>query len=571
MNDKNNNIVSSYSEEIDTVFQLIKSGKTDGISELSSLLEKYPDNLDIMGHLWTALAIKGEHQKAINILTRYKELQPENLEVQWRIGDRLVNLGKLDEALATYKEVLREHPDCMDAKMGIRYVDYLMRNKPDEKEIYVPQKKNLSEKQEENLHLNEKEFKKQKLTLKSLPPYFYLESTTKCNYYCRTCAKGYGPYYAEDLQKDIFEKVQRELMPANVKISITGFGEPTLASNFNEILRMTLDNGSKVQFVTNASLLNFKRIEKLTRYPVAICLSIDGATKKTFEEIRAGSNFERICEKLAMIKKLRDIHLSENLSQFSFHFVALKENIQELPDVVQLAHRYRFSSVGVSDYAFIHKEFDVQSLRYEPDIANQYMKKAKKVAEELGIRLLLPPEYFINPLPTSRSSLWGKIKKTLKLFSKKNRFPHICYSPWQEPYIRTDGTVVPCCASGMYLGSLKKNSFEKIWNGWRYRWLRFRIQSFIPPIGCRNCNVTWGINGGNAGNVIVKEGLLVKAFYFCEYHSRRYGRKLRRFLRKLIYRLKGQKIPEIKPNYYRGRPIVSQNKVGIAEEISHLI
>jgi len=563
--------MDSFSEQLNIVLQAISSKETDGINELTSLLSKYPDNLKIMGHLITAYAFKGEHQKSIELLKRCKELQPENLEAQWRIGDRLVNLGKLDEALATYKDILKKYPDCMDAKMGVCYVEYLMRNKPDKKEIYVPQKKNLSKKQEENLLLNKKEFKEQRIRLRSLPYSLHLESTTKCNYYCRTCIKGYGPYFAEDLHKDILEKVRNEVMPTNVKISITGFGEPTLAKNFDEILKMALDNSSEVYFVTNASLLNFKRIEQLTRFYVDICLSIDGATKKTFEEIRVGSSFDKVTEKLGMIKKLRDIHLSENFSRFSFNFVALRENIQELPDVVCLAHRFGISSVGVADYNFIHRDFDEQSLRFDPEKANYCFNKAKKVAEELKVNLHLPPEYSTNPPPMPKSSLWNKIIKTRRIFSEKKRFPQKCYTPWQEPYIRTDGTVVPCCTSGMYLGSLKKNSFQDIWNGWRYRLLRYRIQTNLPPIDCRSCFVCWGINGGNAGNVIAKEGLLVKAFYFCEYHSRRYGGKLKRFLRRFLYKLKGQEIPEPKPNYFRGRPISSGKQNKEEKELSQLL
>lgn len=571
MNEKNRNIISSCSEELDTVLQLIKSGENDGISELSLLLEKYPDNLEIMGHLLTAYAIKGEHQKSIDLLKRYREFQLDNLEVRWRIGDRLVNLGKLDEAFETYKEILKEHPDCMDAQMGVRYIEYLKRNKPDERDIYVPQKQKLSKKQEENFLLNKKEFKEQRIRLRSLPYSLHLESTTKCNYYCRTCIKGYGPYFAEDLHKDVLEKVRKEVMPTNVRISITGFGEPTLAKNFDEILKMVLDNGSEVYFVTNASLLNFKRIEQLTRCSVDICLSIDGATKKTFEEIRAGSNFGKVTEKLGMIKKLRDIHLSENFSHFSFNFVALRENIQELPDVVYLAHRFGISSIGVADYSFIHRDFDEQSLRFDPEKANYCLKKAKKIADELKVNLHLPPEYSTNPPPTPKSSLWNKIKMTRRLFSEKKRFPQKCYTPWQEPYIRTNGTVVPCCTSGMYLGSLKKSSFEKIWNGWRYRLLRFRIHSLLPPQDCRSCFVCWGINGGNAGNVIAKEGLFIKAFYFSEIRIRRYGGILKRFLRRLLYKLKGQEVPEPKPNYFHGRPISSGKQNKREKELSQLL
>ncbi len=530
--------------------------ETDGVDELLALRAEHPESIELLGHLAGALGYRGDHEGAVRAYDELATAVPGNLEVKWRKADRLVNLHKLDEALTLYREVLDVDPELIDAKMGVRYVHYLQRKEKRAGHIGIQQIQ-LTNLQSENRELNNEEYTTAKLKLDSKPHRLYLESTVKCNFACQMCSKGYESYYAEDLQQEIYERVKTELIPYNTRISITGFGEPTMAENFDELLETSLHNGSSVHFVTNASLLNFERIEQITACPVDIIISIDGATKETFEAVRQNSNFDLILEKLAMIKKLRDIAMSRFVSRFSFHFVAMRMNIHDLPGVVELAAKYGISHVGVLDYAFNDIEFDEQSLRYEPVRGNQFMDEAKKRAEELGVGLFCPDDYEPIPPPTARDSLWKKIKSTRRVFPQRNRFPRRCSSPWTEPYIHTDGRVTPCCTSNEFLGDLKKDRFDTIWNNWRYKMLRWRIESTLPPMRCRKCFNSWGINAANSGNVIAKEGLLVKAFYWCEY---RWERLIRKF-----YRVTGIKDPTITdqiskaPNFYQGKPIKGKN------------
>jgi len=552
MSDEVTVLPASAAEELAGILQQIRDKKTDGIAALRSLLDCFPNSPEIVGHLAYALAYGGDHAGSLELLRRHLTLLPGNMETRWRMGDRLIALGRLDEALEAYRDVLRDYPDCLDAEMGVRYVHHLQRTSRSGVERYVPEPKPPTGEQEENCALCRQEFDQQRLRLRSLPTNLHLESTTKCNFCCRTCTKGYGPYYAEDLHPDILEKVRREVMPTNLAITISGFGEPTMSLRFDEVFQMALANGSKISFITNGSLLNWRRIEWLTRYPVDVAISIDGATRETFESVRTGSNFERTLETFAMIKKLNDIYFPRTFG-CSFLFVALQKNIHELPEVVRMAHRYNINRVAVADYAFTHTAFDEQSLRFDPQKANRYFQEAREVAEQLGVCLLLPPLYAETAPPPPSTSLWEKIKRSSRLFPQRKRFPRRCPSPWIEPYIRTDGKVRPCCASSYVLGDLKKNRFEEIWNGWRYRLLRWRIHSWLPPFDCRCCFVHWGINGGNAGNIMAKEGLLLKGYYFLALRAKGLRERLQNKLSRLVGRGKGPGEPA--PNFDRGRPI----------------
>jgi radical SAM protein with 4Fe4S-binding SPASM domain len=141
--------------------------------------------------------------------------------------------------------------------------------------------------------------------------------------------------------------------------------------------------------------------------------------------------------------------------------------------------------------------------------------------------------------PDLKASLWKKALTTRRIFPARKRFPQSCKSPWQEVKILVDGRVAPCCFSDTGMGNIQKDSFEKIWNGIRYRFFRWRIRTIFPPRECRVCHSSEGINKGNPANVLLKEGLLLKVFYYLEHR-----------IQKWFYtrRKKG----EVK-NYYKGK------------------
>jgi MoaA/NifB/PqqE/SkfB family radical SAM enzyme len=542
---------------LDSILERLRSGEASAIDELQGLSLQHPGSKEILGHLAWAHTNAHQHADALEVYRRCREIDPDDPEIGWRMGDRQVNLGLYQEAAETYEAVLKQHPGCEDALAGVRYAQYLISRESGHQEELRPGPRSLTPRQEQNRRLNQHEYQRHKTRLKSVPADLYLESTTKCNFHCLTCSKGYDPYHAEDLNESILEKVRREIIPKNVRISITGFGEPTMAGNFDEIFQMAIDNGSLTHFVTNASLLSYARLEQLCRNPVNITISFDGSTKETFESIRAGANFDRILEKLAMIRKLRDIHLSEEYVRFSFNFVAVRQNIHELPEVVRIAHRYGMSYVNVADYALNSNEFDESSLVHEPEKANRYIEEARNLAGELGIDFNAPPPYLAKDVRNRTLNQPG-------LFSSPGRFVQRCASPWREPYIRTGGEVVPCCVSGRVMGDLGQKSFMEIWNGWKYRLFRLRIDSPMPPLECRTCFVNFGINGGNPGVAMSREGISIKISYWIEIKTRHLVNRLKkRFMNK-----PGDESGRsgVEPNFYRGRKITPRVREYLKKE-----
>ena len=65
-------------------------------------------------------------------------------------------------------------------------------------------------------------------------------------------------------------------------------------------------------------------------------MSIDGASKETYEKLRLGGKWEKLLEGLACISKLRQQHDF----RFILHFVVQKQNYHEMEDIIDLGRQY---------------------------------------------------------------------------------------------------------------------------------------------------------------------------------------------------------------------------------------
>ena len=65
-------------------------------------------------------------------------------------------------------------------------------------------------------------------------------------------------------------------------------------------------------------------------------VSIDGASKETYEKLRLGGKWDKVNENLECISQLKKKH---NF-RFILHFVVQKENYHEMEDIIELGKHY---------------------------------------------------------------------------------------------------------------------------------------------------------------------------------------------------------------------------------------
>jgi MoaA/NifB/PqqE/SkfB family radical SAM enzyme len=128
----------------------------------------------------------------------------------------------------------------------------------------------------------------------------------------------------------------------NITVHIGSDGDPFASLVYRYFMRTVPDNNTlRFNLQTNGLLIKkmFGRLDKiLTRIDV-LNISIDGASKETYELLRRGGQFEKLLENLEFIK---DYH---EQFRIRFHMVVQKSNWHEMSKMLELADRFNAHEV----------------------------------------------------------------------------------------------------------------------------------------------------------------------------------------------------------------------------------
>ncbi len=248
----------------------------------------------------------------------------------------------------------------------------------------------------------------------SPPKKVFVELTKNCNSLCKMCLtrvknpKFQG--YHEELNMDfeLFKKIADELFNTADFVDLRGFGESTILPNLDKYLDYALQFKTQFGLITNLSVRNDKLWNKLKENDFLLDVSIDGATKETYEEIRQGLRFENI---------IYNLKLFDGYKKIALLFTVQKDNISEMQALVKLAEglnipEVKFAAVNPSElYEEIYK-------KYSKDEVKNFFDSVKS----------------------------NKIKVTwLSKFDNRTTWPQVnCTRPRNYLFINYDGSLSPC-------------------------------------------------------------------------------------------------------------------------------
>lgn len=251
-----------------------------------------------------------------------------------------------------------------------------------------------------------------------------LESTLACNLNCIMC-----PWVESRKQSKnrghMAEEVWRALAPhlGNVKsVDFTGGGEPLLQPRLLDWVAEAKDYGCHVGFLTNGLLLDQKVSERLLNTGIDwLGFSIDGADRQTYEFIRRGSDFDRLC---ANIRYLASRRLNGR-PFIMVNFVIMRNNHHQLEPIIRLAAELGIDQVNFKQCDVIRGEhgkgFGLFGNAESPEI--RQLQKALSAARRLARKL--------------------DIKTTAFSFVPEE-LPVCDQDPRDSLFIRHDGSVAPC-------------------------------------------------------------------------------------------------------------------------------
>jgi radical SAM protein with 4Fe4S-binding SPASM domain len=141
---------------------------------------------------------------------------------------------------------------------------------------------------------------------KNYEPRFGLyELTLRCNMKCIHCGSNAGQKRINELTKDQWNNITKQLADLNCKeITLLG-GEPFLKKEWYEISTEIKDCGIKITYMSNGLLINEKIIEKLRKIePKLVSISIDGSKKEMHDRIRQiKGSYDKCIQVISDLKK----------------------------------------------------------------------------------------------------------------------------------------------------------------------------------------------------------------------------------------------------------------------------
>lgn len=228
-----------------------------------------------------------------------------------------------------------------------------------------------------------------------------LEVTTRCNLKCVMCPHGLpeGLPGQSDASDALISEVIRYFDKTRI-LQPTGVGEPLLSPGFWRIVdALAGRTNPMLMFVTNGILLTKPNVERLTQAPLfQVNVSLDAARPDTHLRIRGND----LAKSLAGVRNLTDMRsrLGRDFL-IRFAFVIMRENVEEAPAFVEMAH-----SLGANAVYFEHmvtlvtdpKAWNVRrgnwlfnyaenELRGDPAASDPWILKAMDRADALGIRI----------------------------------------------------------------------------------------------------------------------------------------------------------------------------------------
>lgn len=165
-----------------------------------------------------------------------------------------------------------------------------------------------------------------------------------CNLRCPSCRKAmifHKQGSAHRLGLSLADKINAWLHTHDhpVQVHVGSDGDPFASHVYRHFMEHTpLRDDITYSILTNALMFEefHTRVPHVIKNLKELGVSIDGATKHTYEQLRLGARWEKINENLECIARLR----KQNNFRFILHFVVQKDNYHEMEKIIDLGQHY---------------------------------------------------------------------------------------------------------------------------------------------------------------------------------------------------------------------------------------
>ena len=336
----------------------------------------------------------------------------------------------------------------------------------------------------------------------------YIEATNRCNLDCITCVRNVWDGTMGNMRPQTFERIFESLrtMSPLPTVFFGGYGEPLVQPKLIEWIKRLKSLGARVELITNGILLNEERALQLIRTGLDLLwVSIDGSTPESYADVRLGASLPQVIENLKTLRRIRykATDIDNTKPTLGIAFVAMKKNIADLPDVLQLGISLGAKQFSISNVLAHTPELNEQVL-YGRTVFNTATRRSTAYPA-----INLPRMDWNEHTQDILADVFAR-KYRLELAGNEfNRAVDSCPFIIQgSTAIRWDGSVCPCLPllhtnqdyfgnrlrrlHTYSVGNVLDRDLLDIWNDEGYAALRERIQrfDFSPCTFCNGCELS---------------------------------------------------------------------------------
>lgn len=304
-----------------------------------------------------------------------------------------------------------------------------------------------------------------------------IELTNRCNLRCPHCASTSGLCRGDELTRDEWRVVFRDLAKIGCHVLSVLGGEFLLRPEWYEICCDARAEGFDLQLITNGLLVDEDTIAKFKSLdPQTVCVSFDGATAETYRAQRGVDGFDRC---LKLLHRFQD------------------EGFRQVNAITT------FTSLNIADFDTFAALFMDTGIVWQVQMVH-------RAGQRFDDSLLLSEEqyaYFVDKVTDYLNRCLGRLKlMTMDDFGYFSLNPQLqfthqfwtgCHAGKEALGIRSNGDVLGCLSLGdeFVEANLRKESLVDIWNSEKY-FRYFRHKEVLLSGQCRVCPFAEKCQGG---------------------------------------------------------------------------
>jgi MoaA/NifB/PqqE/SkfB family radical SAM enzyme len=331
----------------------------------------------------------------------------------------------------------------------------------------------------------------------------YIEPTNQCNLNCRTCIRNIWDEplgrMTETTYGHLIQSIEAFLPRPDILFG--GLGEPLSHPGIISMVQQAKALGSTIEIITNGMLLTETVSRRLIEAGVDVLwVSIDGARPESYADLRLGAALPEVLDN---VSRFRDLcHGSQ--THIGIVFVAMRRNIEELPDVLRLGRRLgadRFMVTNVLPYTEAMRD----EILYADTFCAAPITAPSPLAPFLNFSKMDLNEATVTPLYRVIRG-WRVVNFTKTAADSTNN-----YCPFIEggsTAVAWDGNLSPCLplmhnhesylndrrrrSQRRIIGNITEHSLKELWDSPDYVSLRRRVKAFdfSPCALCGGCKLS---------------------------------------------------------------------------------